>query len=105
MLAIGGLLEIQRFVSIILASGFFIVLGYYIRTIPSPRLWRAIWIFIGMGVIGFPLFIVLIIVLGRTLAAIADFGVLVVVVLVTSAAIGAVVGDRLGKRRNYTPLM
>ncbi len=104
VLVASGLVETERFLAYTLVTVFFTASAYYIRTIPSLSLWRAIWIVAGAGIFGFPLFVTLLLVLGKTLVPIIDAGISVIVTLATSVVIGALIGDRLGKRRNYKPL-
>jgi hypothetical protein len=81
-----------------------ITLAYYIRKPSSPNVWRITWILVGVGVIGFPTSIALAFLLVNTLGTaigsipplLLSFGIAVVV--------GALLGDRLGKRRGYQPL-
>ena len=97
VLVAAGLLETQSLLYYALISAFFIASAYYVRTIPSLRLWRTIWIVAGAGVFGFPLFVALIFVLGKTLMTIVDTGISVIVALTTSLVIGALIGDRFCK--------
>ena len=78
--------------------------AYYIRKTNSLKLWRVIWILLGVGGRGTLVLVVLLGVFGKTLvlhlspelALLLSFGVAIVLV--------ALIGDYIGKRRGYLPL-
>ncbi|MEM3458464.1 MAG: hypothetical protein QXN36_02400 [Candidatus Bathyarchaeia archaeon] len=82
----------------------FIALSYYVRTTSSLRLWRIIWIIAGIGVIGFPLFIIMNFLVIKALSPIIGFWIPFSITMATSISVGAFVGDHVGKRRDYKPL-
>jgi hypothetical protein len=81
-----------------------IATAYYVRTNPSPRLWRTIWVLSGIGVIGFPISVVLAILLVKALSPIIGWWPPLALSMATAIIIGGLLGDQIGKRRGYRPL-
>jgi peptidoglycan/LPS O-acetylase OafA/YrhL len=108
LLVLGGLVyvgvtEFTKLLIYAVITGVAIFAAYYIRTIPSSSLWRKIWIFIGVGVIGFPLAVAISFLSSTLLSPIT--GDLPAFVMTTLLAIilGGYLGDRIGKMRDYRP--
>lgn len=82
-----------------------IAIAYYIRKTSSLTIWRTVWIlFVGVGVIGFPLSLALSFLLVNTLGPVLGFLPPFLLSLGIAVLVGALLGDRLGKRRSYQPL-
>ena len=81
------------------------VLGatYAIQRSTSLSLWRGIFILFGAFWIGFMPWTVLVLGIVPQVLGIVDHPLYYLVTLLTALSIGAVIGDRLGKRRNYMP--
>jgi hypothetical protein len=83
----------------------FLMIGiaYYIRIRPSMKVNRAIYIWIGITPIGFALWIVFIVLSGvsRFLTTYLGPELGFVIGIIAPLTIGALVGDWIGKRRNY----
>lgn len=76
--------------------------AYYIRVRPSMKVNRAIYILLGISPIGFSLWIVLAVSgLGRWLTNMVGAFPSLIIGWVVCFGIGALIGDWLGKRRNY----
>lgn len=91
------------------------ILFYCLYKINSPTQWRAIWIFGHAGIFGMGIIILYIVLLGPILASVFPpspdlsyrfFSLLLMAIVVGSCiAMGGILGDRLGKKRNYRPYM
>jgi len=76
--------------------------AYYIRVRPSMKVNRAIYILLGISPIGFSLWIVLAVSgLGRWLTNMVGAFPSLIIGWVVCFGIGALIGDWIGKRRNY----
>lgn len=99
-----GITTLTELLTYAVVTSVLITVAYYIRKLSSPNVWRIVWILVGVGVIGFPASVALAFLLVKTLGStigsipplLLSFGIAVVV--------GALLGDRLGKRRGYQPL-
>jgi membrane protease YdiL (CAAX protease family) len=78
--------------------------SYFLRKNSSPRLWRTIWVLGGIGVIGFPISVVLAILLTKALSPIAGWPPPLFLSIAIAIIIGGLLGDQIGKRRGYRPL-
>jgi len=88
---------------------------YYLYKPNSPISWRALWILGHAGIFGMGIIILYLVLLGPILGTIFPpspdfshrfFSLLVFAIVVGSCiTIGGILGDRLGKRRNYRPYM
>jgi hypothetical protein len=95
------LTEVLRYA---IVTSVLVTTAYYIRKINSLKVWRVIWILLGVGGIGTLTLVVLLGVFGKTLvlhlgpelALLLSFG--------TAIVLGALLGDYIGKRRGYQPL-
>jgi len=63
-----GLLEFTKFLAYVVVTGMFTAIAYYLWTIQSPRLWRAVWLLFGVIVIAFPLSVAVAFLLVKTLS-------------------------------------
>ena len=83
-----------------------IVFAYYIRVRPSIKVNRAIYIWIGITPIGFVLWLICSLILNKLLTTSAS-GTLPLFLVSGAVCLGsgALIGDWIGKRRNYTLLM
>ena len=89
------------------------ILFYYLIKRNSPISWRAIWILGHAGVVGMGVIILHLFLLGPIFLSVFPyspdisyrfFAILVTAIVVGSCMImGGIVGDRLGKKRNYRP--
>jgi len=78
--------------------------AYYIRKINSLKVWRAVWILLGVGVIGTLILVVLMGVFGKTLVLVFGPGPALLLSFGIAIPVGALLGDYIGKRRGYRPL-
>ena len=78
--------------------------AYYIRKINSLKVWRAVWILLGVGVIGTLILVVLMGVFGKTLVLVFGPGPALLLSFGIAIPVGALLGDFIGKRRGYRPL-
>jgi len=98
-----GLTELTKLLIYVVVSSIAIAVSYYIRTIPSSSLWRKIWIIIGVGVIGFPLAVVLGFLLNAVLSPITGDLLAFILSYVLAIILGGFLGDKIGKMRDYRP--
>jgi peptidoglycan/LPS O-acetylase OafA/YrhL len=81
---------------------FVIGVAYYIRVRASQRINRVIFIVLGVTPIGFIMFVVTVFVVNQTLlAGTSGRWPFVVILAVICFSLGAIIGDWLGKKRNY----
>jgi hypothetical protein len=99
------LAEAQFFFEYMIATTLLIAFAYYIRTTSSLVLWRAIWVMVGVGLVGFPIFLVLNFLLIKTLSPVVGFLIPFSITMATQVLVGAFVGDQIGKRRRYKPII
>jgi hypothetical protein len=81
--------------------------AYYIRKINSLKVWRAIWILLGACGICMLVLVVLLGVFGKTLVLVFGPGARAPALLLSfgiAIPVGALLGDYIGKRRDYRPL-
>jgi hypothetical protein len=78
--------------------------AYYIRKINSLKVWRAIWILLGATVIGLLILVPLKILLVDTLGAVIGWLPSFLLCYGIAVLVGALLGDYIGKRRDYRPL-
>jgi len=77
-------------------------IAYYIRVRPSIRVNRAVYILLGITPIGFVLWIIWAISgIGRWVTQTAGSGPSLLISWIVCYGIGALIGDWIGKRRNY----
>ena len=104
-----------RLLSLLVTTSVSSIFFYYLYKLNPPRLWRAIWVSGHAGIFGMGIIILFVPFLGPILLSVFPFShdisyrffvVLVFwIVLVSSMVIGGILGDRLGKKRNYRPYM
>jgi hypothetical protein len=94
--------SLERTVSAVALTFFCIGIAYYIRVRPSLKVNRAIYILLGISPIGFGLWI-LYALSGIGMFITTHFGTWVSLIIgfTVPYAIGAFIGDWMGKRRNY----
>jgi hypothetical protein len=103
-LLLQGVMALTEVLKYAIVTSVMIGTAYYIRKINSLKMWRAIWILLGVGGIGTLILVVLlgvfrktlVVRLGPELALLLSFGIAI--------ALGAILGDYIGKRRGYQPL-
>lgn len=98
-----GLREVVDVLTGIVITIIAIAGAYYIRTIPSPRLWKAVWIVIGVGMFGFPILVSLLFLVANPLIPVIGGVPSILSCAVISALAGAWLGNQVGKRRDYRP--
>jgi hypothetical protein len=103
MLIYLGLAGFEDFLVYVVVTASAIAIVYYIHTIRSPNVWKAIWVLFGVGVIGFPLSVALSILLVTTLSSIIGWLPSFFFSLIASIIIGGFLGNQIGKRRGYRP--
>jgi len=100
-----GVMALTELLKYAAVTSVFIATAYYIRRIASPKFWRMIWIFfIGVGGIGTLISLVLLGVFGKTLVLLLGPGPAFLLSFGVTIALGALLGDYIGKRRGYRPL-
>jgi hypothetical protein len=93
---------LERTVSAIALTFFCIGIAYYIRVRPSMKVNRALYILLGITPIGFSLWMVLAVSgLGRWLTNMVGAFPSLIIGWVVCLGIRALIGDWIGKRRNY----
>jgi hypothetical protein len=94
--------SLERTVSAVAFTFFCIGIAYYIRAKPSVKVNRAIYILLGISPIGFGLWI-LYVLSGIGMFITTHFGTWVSLIIgfTLPYAIGAFIGDWIGKKRNY----
>jgi hypothetical protein len=98
-----GIAELNQLLTYIIVTVIAIAISYYLRTIPSSKLWRKIWIVIGVGVIGFPLAIALGLLFNAILRPVTGWVLPNLLAYVAAIVLGGLLGDQIGKRRDYRP--
>ena len=96
-----ALAEIAKY---IIVTSVFTAFAYYIRWKNSLKVWRTIWILLGACGIGTVIMAVIMGVFGKTLIFYLGPGLSLLLVFVTAIVVGALLGDYIGKRRDYRPL-
>lgn len=99
-----GLAELDKLLIYIGVSIIAVSTAYFLRTNPSPKLWRTIWVLFGIGVIGFPLLVASAILLVKVLSPITGWLSPFFISMGIAIIIGGLLGDQIGKRRGYRPL-
>ena len=79
--------------------------SYYIRTIATKRMWRAIYIMLGATAIAFWCILLPIGLLLSPIIRLLPFWLRLPITLIPAVVVGAYIGDWLGKRRDYMPYM
>ena len=80
-------------------------MSYYLRTVATERMWRAVFIMLGAGGIGFWCLIVPSVFLFAPFFRSIPWWIGQPLLTIPSVVIGAFIGDRIGKKRNYRPYM
>lgn len=95
-------IQIGRIIGGIILTFMSIGFAYYIRVRPSLRRNRAIYILLGITPIGFVLMVMCVFIVNR-LSIISSFDAFPILLVcgVASFGFGAMIGDWIGKRRNY----
>ena len=79
--------------------------SYYIRTIATKRMWRAIYIMLGATAIAFWCIILPMAYLFGPIIGMLPFWLGFPLMFIPAVVVGAYIGDWLGKRRDYMPYM
>jgi hypothetical protein len=95
-----ALAEILRYVVI---SSVLIAFAYYIRKTNSLKVWRTVWVLFGACGIGTLIAGVISVVFAKTLILYLGPGPSLLLTFVTAITVGALLGDYIGKRRDYRP--
>jgi ABC-type uncharacterized transport system permease subunit len=102
VLFLSGYVPLERMILGLVISFFCIGVAYYIRVKPSMKVNRALYVLLGITPIGFSLWMVLALSgLGRWLTNMVGAFPSLIIGWVVCLGIGALIGDWLGKRRNY----
>ena len=107
MIGFGILPPIQLFLAVAIGIPMY-AMSYYFRKIATKRMWRVIYILLGSCFIGFWFIMVpLMILLGffGPLGILLPWWLGIPLLTIPPLAIGAFVGDWIGKRRDYRPYM
>jgi hypothetical protein len=80
-----------------------IAFAYYIRKTNSLKVWRTVWVLLGACGIGTLIAGVMLGVFGKTLILYLGPGPSLLLTFVTAITVGALLGDYIGKRRDYRP--
>jgi hypothetical protein len=104
VLFLQGLMTLTDLLKYAVITSLFIATGYYIRRQSSLKFCRMMWILYGVCSIGILTSAVLLGVFGRTLVLLLGQGPAFLLSLGISIALGVLVGDNIGKRRDYRPL-
>jgi hypothetical protein len=99
-----GVTTLTELLTYAVVTSVLITIAYYIRKLPLPNVWRIVWILVGVGVIGFPTSIALAFLLVNTLGPVLSSIPPLLLSFAIAVVVGALLGDRLGKRRGYQPL-
>ncbi|MFW9892148.1 MAG: hypothetical protein ACFFFO_08100 [Candidatus Thorarchaeota archaeon] len=80
-------------------------MGYYFRTVATKRMWRAVFIMLGAGGIGFWCLALPIVLLLGPYIRLIPFGLGMPLTFIPTVVMGAFMGDWIGNRRDYRPYM
>ena len=102
VLFLSGYVPLERMILGLVISFLCIGVAYYIRVKPSMKVNRALYVLLGITPIGFSLWMVLALSgLGRWLTNMVGAFPSLIIGWVVCLGIGALIGDWIGKRRNY----
>jgi len=104
VIGLGILPPIQLVLSIVGGIPAF-ALSYYFRKVATKRMWRAVFIMLGAGGIGFWCLIVPSVFLFAPVIRLIPWWLGLPLLTIPSVIIGAFLGDWIGKRRDYRPYM
>ena len=107
MIGIGILPPIQLFLAVGVGIPMY-AMSYYFRTMATKRMWRVIFILLGSCFIGFWFILVPLVILFSFLRPpgfLLPWWLGMPFLMIPPLVIGAVIGDWLGKRRDYRPYM
>ena len=102
-LLLQGVMALTEVLKYAIVTSVMIGTAYYIRKINSLKMWRAIWILLGACGIGTLILGVLLGVFGKTLVLLLGPGPALLLSFGVAIALGALLGDYIGKRRSYRP--
>ncbi len=81
---------------------FFIGSAYYLRKVYSLRVWKGIWVMLGIGLAGFPTAVASAIILIKYLGL--PWFISLPISFIMAIIIGGYIGSYIGRRRGYIPL-
>ncbi|MHA1927909.1 MAG: hypothetical protein ACTSV2_04920 [Candidatus Thorarchaeota archaeon] len=99
-----GIMPPEYLLSIIMGVPM-LVFSYYIRTIATKKMWRVIFIILGAGGIGFWCLALPIALLFGPIIRLTPLWLRFLLTMFLPIAMGAYIGDWVGKRRDYMPYM
>ena len=102
MIGLGILPPIQLFLAIAVGIPMY-AMSYYFRTVATKRMWRAVFIILGAGGIGFWCMLPIVVLFSPTIRLIPWW--LRLPLTYIPVVVGAYIGDWLGRRRDYMPYM
>ena len=104
MIDLGILPPIQLVLAIVVGVPMY-AMSYYLRKIATKRMWRIVFIMLGAGGIGFWCLIVPSVFLFAPFFRSIPWWIGMPLLTIPSVVIGAIIGDWIGKRRDYRPYM
>ena len=102
MIDLGILPPVQLFLGVAVGIPMY-AMSYYFRTVATKKMWRAVFIILGAGVIGFWCMLPIALLFGPTIRLIPFW--LRLPLMYIPVIVGAYIGDWIGKRRDYRPYM
>jgi len=80
-------------------------MSYYLRTVATERMWRIMFLLLGAGGIGFWCLVLPIGLLFAPFLRTIPWWIGQPLLMIPSVVIGVLIGDRIGKKRDYRPYM
>jgi hypothetical protein len=98
-----GVTALAEILKYVIITSVAIAFAYYIRKTNSLKVWRTVWVLLGACGIGTLMAGVMLGVFGKTLILYLGPGPSLLLTFVTAITVGALLGDYIGKRRDYRP--
>ena len=98
-----GVTALAEILKYVIITSVAIAFAYYIRKTNSLKVWRTVWVLLGACGIGTLIAGVMLGVFGKTLILYLGPGPSLLLTFVTAITVGALLGDYIGKRRDYRP--